>query len=216
MPKVEDLTENSRVCGIEPAPDGQVFVSLSGAALRFSATFQRMGWQTNTVDRISQERYFQPSNDLSWVVGYNDVFLVKGAQEVVRRVSRRSDGRWLEYTDSASVAPDGSLAVASRSQSSEIAINIYSSTGEPISTFQTPFKGYIGFLAYNGRHVFVRNDDSVLIFNTDGTVVGKAALPAQAVAPDWAGPFIAAGGREIWLVELGKLKVFRFAAPQEK
>ena len=215
-PKVEDLTENSRVSHVAVSPDSQVYVAMdicSTSYMHFNAGYQRQGWATNNVDPIAQEWYFQPSNGLCWMVAYNHVFLVKGTQEVVRRVSRRADGSWLEYPGTAGCAPDGSLAVASCSLSGEAALNLYSPTGDPISTFMLPFKGYVVALAYNGRHVFVRNDDSVLIFNTDGTVVGKSALPAQAAAPDWAGPFIAAGGREVWLVELGTLKVFRFAAP---
>ena len=198
------------------SPDSQVYVSMdlcSTAYVHFNADFQRLGWITNKEDPITQEWYFQPSNGLCWMVVYNHVFLVKGTQEVVRRVSRRADGCWLEYPGTAGVAPDGSLAIASCSQSGEAAINLYSPAGDPLSTFKTPFKRDTGPLAYNGRHVFVMQDGGLCIFKTDGSIVGKASLPPVSKRPNWSGPFVAAGGREVWMVELGALKVYRFAAP---
>ena len=218
VPKKEDLTENTRVTHIAVSPDRQVFVDMgicSDGYLHFDEQFKRVGVATNDIDPISQTWCFQPSNDVSWIVGYNNVYLVRGKrQEVVRRISRRADGRWLEYPEAAGVAPDGALAVASRSQLRESAINIYSPAGEPASTFTVPFEvGYQCGLAYNGRHVFVAVDDGVLIFKADGTVVGQARLPWEAKDSAWSGPFVASGGREVWLIELGALKVHRFAAP---
>jgi hypothetical protein len=218
VPKTEDLTENTRVTHIAVSPDRQVFLQMgicNDGYLHFDEHFKRVGVATNAIDPISQTWCFQPSNGVAWMVGYNNVYLVRGArQEMVRRVSRRADGRWLEYPEAAGVAPDGALAVASRSQSRESAINIYSPAGEPVSTFTVPFQvGYRGGLAYNGRHVFVADNDGVVVFKVDGTSIGKARLPWKAQDSDWAGPFIASGGREIWLVELGALRVFRFSAP---
>lgn len=216
VPKVEDVAESSQVSHVAVSPDGQVYVSLdlcSSSYVHFDAGHQRLGRVTTDVDPITQTWHFQPSNNLCWVVAYNHVFLVKGTQDVLRRVSRRADGRWVEYPGEASVAPDGSLAIASCSQAGEAAISLYSSEGDPISTFETPFKRYTGPLAYNGRHVFVLQDEGLYVFKADGTRVGKMKLPEGSKNANWSGPFVAAGGHEVWLVELSSSTVHRFAAP---
>ena len=58
---------------------------------------------------VSQDWYFQPEGPLCWIVGDEDVFLVKDLQNVVRKISRRADGMWLERPSTLGVAPDAPL-----------------------------------------------------------------------------------------------------------
>jgi len=52
-----------------------------------------------------------------------------------------------------------------------------------------------------------------VVFASDGRVAGCMRLPQVEEGAEWSGPFCAAQGREIWLIELQSLKVFRWAAP---
>jgi hypothetical protein len=218
IPDVADMTEYAHVTHIAVSPDRQVYVQMGGhkdGYAHFDEHFSRIGMVTNVFDPITETWCFQPSNHLAWVLGYNDVFLVQDRRsEGVRRISRRADGRWLEYLNSAAVAPDGSLAVASRSQSREVAISLYTAAGEPLTTFAVPLgMGIQRTMAYTGRHVLALTDDRMVVFASDGRVAGCMRLPQVEEGAEWSGPFCAAQGREIWLIELQSLKVFRWAAP---
>jgi hypothetical protein len=68
-------------------------------------------------------------------------------------------------------------------------------------------------MAYTGRHVLALTDDRMVVFASDGRVAGCMRLPQVEEGAEWSGPFCAAQGREIWLIELQSLKVFRWAAP---
>jgi sugar lactone lactonase YvrE len=211
-----DLTEISSVNHIAVSPNGHVFVSFfdfSSKILDFDENLKRIGQVTKNVDSIRSEWHFQPTGSLCWMVGYNDIFLVKGLRDEIRRISRRADGLWLESPDSAAVAPDGSLAVEARSQSGETSINIFSPTGQAISTFVTPFNNYITLLSYDGKYVFVRDKGSVCIFDIEGRAMGKVILPSQSSEEDWVGPFTAEDGKEIWFVSGNKLKLYRYTVP---
>ncbi|MFA5206171.1 MAG: hypothetical protein WC708_17380, partial [Lentisphaeria bacterium] len=152
VPAPEDLTESSDINHLVVARDGSVYFTLDHVSyapkyLHFDNGFGRVGWAKVDVDKIRQEWYFQPTADLCWIVGYHDLFLVRG-REVVRQISRRADGRWLEYPDVAAVACDGSLAVladlqgmladlAGR-QGNDLSVTIYGDAGDARSTFRVP------------------------------------------------------------------------------
>jgi len=163
------------------------------------------------IDSVSQEWYFQPTNKLCWVVGYNDVFLVRDLRHVVRRIGRRSDGRWLEYPDKAAVARDGSLALLARSQSGEMSVNTYDAAGNGRSTFQVSSAPYVAALAYDGQHVCVRQKNDVSVYRGNGHLLGTCDLESDGAAKNWAGPFLAAEGSELWFISTGDMTVHRHA-----
>ena len=125
----EELTETSSVGHVAVSPQGEVFVAYedgSGPYLTFDQNFQPVSWAKTEEDLADTEWYFQPANDLCWMVDYHDVFLVRGLNEIVRTVSRRADGRWLEHPYHMAVGPDGSFAVAAQSGKGEYALSLYS------------------------------------------------------------------------------------------
>jgi hypothetical protein len=221
-PKAEDLTSISGVQHIAVSRAGDIYISLnlSGAKyLHFRKDMTREGWATLIdTDKIRQKWYFQPASDLTWVMGNNDIFLVQGLSKIIKKISRRADGLWLEYPEQAAVAADGSLAVLARTQSEAsgtYSINIYSSSGDARKTFALPFSLYtIERLAYNGQHVFIRVDNDLFVYGLDGQALGQFTLPPEAKTTEWNGPWLAMQGKEFWFVETQGRKLHRFAVPK--
>jgi hypothetical protein len=217
IPQAQDLTELSDVAHIALSQDGHVFARLSRDTryLEFDSELTRKGWSAVDVDPITQEWYFQPSTDLCWIVGYNDIFLVRSLQQTVRRISRRADGRWLEYPGSAAVGPDGSLAVLAHNQTWDTSITIYSSAGDARSTFDIPDELCWCSLACDGRLVYVRDEREVYVYQTDGRSAGKFSIPSNSAKAEWAGPHVAAKGNEIWFLDTDAMKLHRYAVPDQ-
>lgn len=218
IPKPEDLTELSGVEHITVSRAGDIYVSLdlSGTKyLHFRKDMTREGWvQQVGADKICQKWYFQPTSDRCWVVGYNNIFLMENFNKIIQKISRRADGRWLEYPDDVAVASDGSLVVLARSQSGTHSINTYNPSGEAQSTFDLPFELYtIEKLSYDGQHVFIRVENNVFVYGRDGHAIGQFTLPSEAKKNGWSGPYLAAKGRELWFVEGQGMKLHRYAVP---
>ena len=151
-------------------------------------------------------------------MGYQNVFLVQNLNKVVNTISRRADGKWLEYTKRAAVAADGSLAVLAGTQpviSGTYSINIYSSSGEARKTFDLPFSPLIyGNIAYDGHHVFIRFEGDLFVFSAEGKPLGKFTLPLEGKT-EWNGPWLAMQGKELWFVEKPGMKLHRYAIPKK-
>jgi hypothetical protein len=220
IPKPEDLKETSEIYHIAISKAGDIYASLNlpvAKYLHFRKDMTREGWAPKIdADKITQKWYFHPSSDYCWILGYKEVFLVQDLKVIIKGISRRADGRWIEYPDRAAVAADGSLAVLSRSQSEKYLINIYNSSGDAQKNFDLPFSMGVHFierLAYDGRHVFAHVDNSLIVYDLDGQALGKFTLPSDEDNEQWNGPWLAAQGKEIWFIESQSLKLHRFAFP---
>ena len=219
-PKGTDFKGHSWLRQIAVSPRGDVFCHLDRrdypAFLHFDSKWNRLGPKKVKVDPIAQDWYFQPNSELCWVVGYNDVYLVRNLDKTIRRISRRADGNWLEYTGEAAVAPDGSLALLARNENDETTVNIISPDGTVARTFPVSVAPrYAAEICFSGRHVYVRNNRDLFIFDTEGTAVGRFNLPDSAMGENWAGPFSATKGKEIWFVSRKELEVYRYSVDVE-
>jgi sugar lactone lactonase YvrE len=217
IPSPADLTETSSVRQIALSPAGHVYLKLDMSEegyLHFASDLNRVGWMKLDADSVSQEWHFQPTNELCWVVGYNDVFLVKHLRKIVQKISRRADGHWLEYPDAAAVAEDGSIAVLAFGQGAR-SVSIYGATGEARSTFSAPLERFESSIAFDGRLVYLRRESDVLCFGADGAELGAFTLGPDPETHNWMGPFLAAKGRELWFISTTGLTIHRYAAPNE-
>jgi len=219
-PDPRDLRAAGGVEGMAASETGDIYASMGCSGeiyLHFRPDGTRVGKVTTDVDGIAQEWHFQPSNSLCWIVGYNDVFLVKDLERVERRIARRADGHWLAYPDEAAVAPDGSLAVTASGRWADrrYSVNTYRPDGEPLTTFFIPpelderWRSPI----FDGRHVFIPHGDDLFAFTRDGKPLSRLTLGARKGKGDWSGPYLAAGGREFWYVDTADLVVHRYALP---
>ena len=215
VPDSNDLTEFSYVQHIAASAEGDVFVSLGcddNTYVQFDANLKRAGSVEIDLTSVSQDWYFKPAGTLCWVVGYEDVFLVKDLRSVVRKISRRADGMWLESPSTLGVAPDGSAAVLAASQSGEVSVNTYGPDGDPRATYVGPreWSNY-GHVAYDGQCAYFRSENDVYVIRPDTGPIGCFRLPSEGAKDPWEGPFVAAQGKQLWFVDRERLTLHKFA-----
>ena len=149
----------------------------------------------------------------------HDLLLFDAAGNLLRQVSRRADGQWLERPGLATVAPDGSVAIRAFSQDLGASINVFDADGNAVSTFDVPghiqYNDYYPFapLAYDGQRIYVRDGNQMAVHSLQGELLGVFSIAAEEEAKKWTGPFLAAEGRELWFVAAETRTVHRFAVP---
>lgn len=213
-PDAGDLTEISSVSEVAVSPGGNVYVAVGRDAsrLQFDPSFKRVGVARIPVEPIGQDWTFAPTGNVSWIGTYHDVFLMEDLTNVLRKVSRRADGRWLEYPDAVSVAADGAAAVWAHHQSREVTVTVFRPDGAPQGTFALPSAWLYGArMAFNGRQVVVLAKEGLHLYASDGAVLGLHTLPPGG---RWAGPFLPNDGREAWVVDGRTWTIHRFALPE--
>lgn len=223
-PAPEDLKEISRVSHLAFAPDGRLFAALDFDAkdyLVFGPDFARIGWSPTppTARLFGEQRFFQPNGSNVWIAGMHDLLLFDAAGTLLRKVSRRADGQWLERPGLATVAPDGSIAIRASSQDLGESINVFDAAGNAVASFGDPSHGiytdYHPFapLAYDGQRIFARDGNQVAVHGIRGELRGVFSFAAAEDAKKWTGPFLAADGRELWFIAAEARTVHRFVAP---
>ena len=224
QPAPEDLKEISRVSHLAFAPDGRLFAALDFEAkdyLVFGPDFARIGWSPTppTARLFGEQRFFQPNGSNVWIAGMHDLLLFDSAGHLLRKVSRRADGQWLERPGLAAVAPDGSVAIRASSQDLGESINVFDANGDAVSSFAVPYHGHYSDccpfapLAYDGQRIFARDGNRVAAHDLQGHVRGVFSFAAEEEAKKWTGPFLAAEGRELWFVAPADRTVHRYTAP---
>ena len=154
-----------------------------------------------------------------FATGVGAAACVFAAGHLLRQVSRRADGQWLERPDLAAVASDGSIAIRASSQDLGPSINMFDANGDAIATFDVPyhvrFSDWCPFapLAYDGQRIFARDGNQVAVHGIRGELRGVFSFADAEEAKKWTGPFLAADGRELWFVAAEARAVHRFAAP---
>ena len=224
QPAPEDLKEISRVSHLAFAPDGHVFVALffdDKDYLEFGADLARIGWSpTPPTERLfGEQRFFQPNGSNVWIKGMHDLLLFDAAGHLLRKVSRRADGQWLERPGLATVAPDGSVAIRAFSQDLGPSINVFDAAGDAVSSFDVSyharFSDWCPFapLVFDGRRILARDGNRIALHGINGEILGVFAFAGEEEAKKWTGPFLAADGRELWFVAAEARTVHRFAVP---
>ena len=222
IPHADDLTEMSQVNHIAVSREGDIYISLdfpsTNKYLHFRKNMTREDWARIDVEKdvpSFQQWYFQPSTDLCWIVGYEDIFLVRNLRETVRRITQRSDGRWLEHPATAAVAADGALVVLTSGQAGALSVNTYRANGDAQTTFDVPSEWLGARLAYDGQHIFGLVRSTVFVLGVDGRALGRFALPAEAENVEWHGPYVAAQGKEVWFINGRDMKLHRYSIPAQ-
>ncbi|OQW96426.1 MAG: hypothetical protein BWK77_04765 [Verrucomicrobia bacterium A1] len=198
-----------------PTGKGDVFLSSAerrSEYLHFSESGERLGIEKLGLGGYGENIAFQPGTGDRWVVGHYDVTLVSPSGAVLRAISKRPDGSWLENPDTLSVAPDGSIAVAARGSHRDggpNTINLYTAAGDPVRTIPlSESEGYMPLPVWNGRHLFLRVGDDIHVLDAAGQPVQKFKPGACSH-----GPFVAAQGHEVWVFDEGALTFRRYRAP---
>jgi hypothetical protein len=155
------------------------------------------------LDDLIEVWHAQPKTNRRWVLGYHKVYLIDKDGTIVRTILRRADGRWLGHPGNASVAADGSIAIMSRDDGSNV-VTLYSNEGEPVRTFLLPKIGSWSFahIAYDGKHVVVAGEEDLVFFDLTGKVLGRFN-PSPGKKTRWT-PFLVPDSRKLLLFDGSK------------
>jgi hypothetical protein len=134
----------------------------------FGSSGERTGRKRVPLGEFRQDWYSQPSTGRTWVVSYRALFLLDASGKPVREIRKQPDGRWIEGTGNACVAPDGSLAVLSQPSGMLQVVNLYSAEGEPLRTIPVPRHSSHGSLAWDGRRVVLAWRDEAALMDPGG------------------------------------------------
>ena len=70
-----------------------------------------------------------------------------------------------------------------------------------------------GHVAYDGQSAFFRSQNDLYIIGRNNRCTGCFRLPSESAKNPWEGPFVAAGGKQLWFVDCEKLTLHKFAIP---
>lgn len=219
LPGPGDVPEELSSPHLAIADAGDVYLRLGMSGnpyLHFTPEGERAGIMASKLEDSGERWYPQPKTGRSWVLGDEKVFLVEATGAVARTIARRADGFWLVSPEDASVAADGSIAVVSRQDGrgadDEVLVSLYGPAGEPIRTFPLPsgIEWLSTRIAYDGERLVVVGDKGIVLLGRSGEVIGQFPPPPE--PETWWTPFLAPGGRELWLFD-GRRTFHRFECP---
>lgn len=185
-----------------------------GGFIEFSASGQRVALH-RWPDR---SRLWNAATGGFWAIGWHDFALLDEGGQVVRRVARRSDRKWLDFVSDAAVAQDGSIAVAAssnllRADSKESTLNLYAPDGAPVKTIRLAPEASSQNFAYDGRSIAHWQSGELRVLEASGKPISRfKPSPAGKPATQW--PLvIAAQGHELWLFDGTTKAIQRYAMP---
>ncbi|SFI98217.1 NHL repeat-containing protein [Planctomicrobium piriforme] len=225
QPEEMDLTSPSRFGQISVSPRGEVFIHLidtDKTFVHFDSQLNRLGKFEFDANVNFRDASFLPFGRDSWVVGTEEILLVRDLKDVLKTIKQDAHRRWLSCIVHASMAADGTLAAwNSNVPPDEDEVIIISPEGELLRTFpiENLANAFYSQLSFDGRLILVAGDDEVLVYRTDGTLSGRFQLPDELdpsnnlFSPHRVGPFIASEGKEIWFIDRKVPAIHRFRMP---
>lgn len=225
-PATSDYDEDLFAPTLTVSDDGEIFVTHSETTLvQYTASGERVGLVSVELDEVSQKWYSQPGSRNRWILGYEDVYLVDAGGNVLRRIQRAANGRWLHDPGPAGVAPDGSIAIMSDAivlhygHAEPPSVTLYSAAGDALTTWPVP-PGVLAWadFAFDGAHLAFRagsddDPDSAFVIVTDAE--GKPlfqVLPPSGESIDAVFLVPTEGASELWLFD-GEYGIDRYAMP---
>jgi hypothetical protein len=190
------------------------FPSREISFVHFGSDGSRVGLKQFEVNSVSQKLY-PLSDGGQLMVGHHDAYLLGRDSKVRRTIQRRPDRSWLEYPDSAAVAPDGSFAVTTcRNYAKDLwQAHLYSASGDPIRTLELPPECGTFFFTYTGKHLVVGSGSEVYLLTNTGEPHLKFSAGADDLDAGYWKCFVTKAGRELWIASLQSKLVMRFELP---
>lgn len=217
------------VSSIDVSADGHVFID----SVMFDADGVCRG--ERALPGGEDERYsiggfvqHQPHAARYWVAGDGRLQLVNETDGSIQKITQRTpNGKWLDRIEAIAVAPDGSIAVGSKSSQGRWdatgTISIYSANGDARRTIEPPqsadLKPGSAPQAFNGRFVLVHSSD---YDHPGGFLCDVQTDPPQwfrldrlSACDDRWWPFFVKDGRELWLLAEDAGRIERYEVPSE-
>lgn len=185
--------------------------------LAFAADGTRIGFGSWPEAGYKPDFHARRGAEGAWIVGYEELLLVARDGKIVRKIERTPGGNWLRDLGTASVAPNGSIALTTDAGlgGGTPGIHLYDSTGAPVRSLPAPegIPGWAPF-AYDGAKLVFglqreREPGLIVLLDAEGRELGRFTPPGD--VRFWI-PYFAAGGKELWLFDMG-YRIERFALP---
>lgn len=217
VPDKKDMPEGRQASDITISPMNSLLVCLKSMTsyARFDGDLKRCTNVHVRIDPMTQRLLSRSEDNLCcWIRGNQGVYLLKGLQDVIRKVDRRKDGNWLGHPNAIGMAQDGSVAVLAKTRQVEgLFVCTYSSNGDARSSFQIPYQWHYG-IAYDGERIFFEDGTDVVFYQADGRPGGRFSLGIRKdMAGNFVGPYLAANGRQLWFVDVKEMTLYKYAIP---
>jgi len=131
---------------------------------------------------------------------------VDAAGKALLTIERRPDGNWLDIVERICIAPDGSVAVASRASSitwrgegAGSSLSTYSASGDPVRSLPIPYIKRLHGLAYDGKRIVVTGEAGGFVFDSEGQAISRFEPEGKTAAGATPRCYLAHGGTELWL-----------------
>ena len=221
-PSPTDFPEMYSGTHVAMAETGDVFLSNGNAVaapvkyLQFGPDGRRLGDKEFALDQAGEKWYSLPTDGRLLVMGLHAAFIVSGNGNVLKKVERRPDNSLLENVLGASVAADGSFAIASHEsgRTGDFNVSLYSPEGEPVRMITMPAKCVPSCFAFTGKYLASCTETEICLFNALGEPVLAFKYPLEHFKDHWWICFATESGRELWMVSPGLKKVVRFELPE--
>jgi hypothetical protein len=227
-PDLADVSQGLWRHAVTVRDDGTVFVGgdrLGGGGagtsyVVFSPDGRRSGVMVVDLDSIYALLRAQPGTDRFWCEAYHAIHLLDAAGKPLRAIERRPDGNWLDVVERICVAPNGSVAVASRSSTgtwrgagSGSALSIYTAAGEPVRSWSFAGVERVHGLAFDGKRIVLTTDSAGFVFDAEGGAISRFSLDGAATRRSGVLCFLTNGGVELWLWSQESRSIRRFEMP---
>ncbi len=204
-PTPDSVTGSTEVGCLTVSGDGNVHVALGRWDESRYSTFDSNGVRIGDSDEHDYVLY-QPGTMKRWELGFDGIHLFDEKGETTKHIGRTPDNRWLGMLNESCVAADGSLAVVTRD-----AVNIWSSSGEPVQSLALPVRqDRVVGIALTDKLAFVLTHEELWTIDLATHTLRKAPLEADLIHDGFEGPFWRADARELWIVTESHRRVVRY------
>jgi hypothetical protein len=201
------------------SPAGDVYAAYRGGGhVVFPTSGQPIQVSRARFNPIRENWIFQPGvTQRRWVLGYREIYLVDGHDHVLKTITRRPDGDWLERVNKGAVAPDGSLAVVASPRGvgtrGPCVLCIYAADGEPVRTVNLgDVRSYVR-VAWNGRIAVASERNELFLHDLQKASVRHFTLAPEAGQQDFWYLYCSPDGRELWVRNADSMTLNRYRLP---
>lgn len=214
-PEPTDFSLDSPADYVAVAENGSVHVgnSFAGGHVVFSAQGRRLGPSSFLKDGMRELR-FAPRSNGPWAWGLDAITILNDTGQIVRRIERAPDNKWLRNIWTVALNGKGDALVLTEGMLSDRQSRVltYNRDGEPVGMFDLPTD--MAFeLAVGDTHLFVSTAaDTILMATLDGKTMVELKVPPP-TRPRSGKLILGPDRQEIWLLVSEQRTIYRYRLP---